>query len=129
MVRALEEKCVQQQRSLKNDAKKFYAEMGVSLELKYPDQEVYNEAEEKIKVEAVGKEWLKKEQTKREQVKQEKHWFFKERWADEDLVNCLSWLRKWRLPPSHSVAGISKLHNQLLPTKLYHQNKIGTLTT
>ena len=34
--------------------------MGISLELIYPDSEVYNEAGEKIKSEAVGKEWRKK---------------------------------------------------------------------
>lgn len=82
MVGAFKEKCVQKgRRSLKNDATKYAAEMGISLELIYPDSEVYNEAGEKIKSEAVGKEWRKKEPRKREQAIRDHHWqgkFFKE---------------------------------------------------
>ena len=85
--------------AFKKDATKYAAEMGISLKLTCPDPEVYNEVGEKIKVEVVGMEWRKKEQStgKREQEIRDQHWqgkFFKERWADEDLVNCFSWIHK-----------------------------------
>ena len=32
---------------------------------------------------------------------------------------CFSWLNKWRSCPSHTIASVFELYEQLLPTKLY----------
>ena len=45
------------------------------------------------------------------------------------VIDCFTWLSKWKSAPVHTVAGIYELYQQLLPTKLYHQSKTKTLTT
>ena len=51
------------------------------------------------------------------------------RWVDTDLVDCFSCLYRWRLAPTNTIAGLFELYQQLVPTKLYNQNKTGTDTT
>ena len=47
------------------------------------------------------------------------------RWKDQDLSlkECYTWLKGWKAAPTHTIAGIEELHQQLLPTKIYHQKK------
>ena len=44
------------------------------------------------------------------------------RWEDQDLSlkECYTWLKGWKAAPTHKIAGIEELHQQLLPTKIYH---------
>ena len=53
------------------------------------------------------------------------------RWKDQDLSlkECYTWLKGWKAAPTHTIAGIEELHQQLLPTKIYHQKKTGFNTT
>ena len=53
------------------------------------------------------------------------------RWGDQDLrlKECYTWLKGWKAAPTHTMAGIEELHQQLLPTKMYHQKKTGFNTT
>ena len=53
------------------------------------------------------------------------------RWKDQDLSlkECYTWLKGWKATPTHTIAGIEELHQQLLPTKIYHQKKTGFNTT
>ena len=43
------------------------------------------------------------------------------RWDDEDLSRkgCFSWLREWTTCPTHTIAGMFELYEQMLPTRLY----------
>ena len=49
------------------------------------------------------------------------------RWEDEKLDGeCFSWMTEWRAAPTHTIAGIMELYEQLLPTKLYNSRKTKT---
>ena len=50
-------------------------------------------------------------------------------WIDTDLVDCFSCLHRWQLAPTNTVAELFELCQQLVPTKLYNQNKTRTETT
>lgn len=45
------------------------------------------------------------------------------------MKECYTWLKGWKAAPTHTIAGIEELHQQLLPTKIYHQKKTGVNTT
>ena len=50
-----------------------------------------------------------------------------ERWEDQEFgEECFSWMSEWKTAPTHAIAGLQELHQQLLPTKVYHQKKTGT---
>ena len=38
-------------------------------------------------------------------------------------------MKGWKAGPTHTIAGIEELHQQLLSTKIYHQKKTGFNTT
>ena len=42
------------------------------------------------------------------------------------MIGCFSWLRRWKTAPTHTVAGVYKLYQKLLPTKIYQQYKTKT---
>ena len=46
-------------------------------------------------------------------------------WTERDASRG-SWLHHWKTAPSHTVAGLQELYQQLLPTKVYHHRKTGT---
>ena len=49
------------------------------------------------------------------------------RWEDDDLnTGCFDWLSRWKTTPSHTIADVHELYQQLLPTKLYHHKKTRT---
>ena len=117
--------------SLVKDAAKFAEDLGVNLHLNHPDpvcamsnggiipsyraKEVLKECvEEKLEREVRGLEWQEKLLTERK--------------SDLQLCKneCFSWLNKWRSCPSHTIAGVFELYEQLLPTKLYSSKKTHT---
>ena len=52
-----------------------------------------------------------------------------ERWKDDNISDkCFEWLKNWNSCPSHVIAGMHELHEQLLPTKVYYSRKIGSTT-
>ena len=42
------------------------------------------------------------------------------------MTGCFSWLCRWKTAPTHTVAGVYELYQQLLPTKIYQQYKKKT---
>ena len=117
--------------SLVKDAAKFAEDLGVNLHLTHPDpvcamsnggiipsyriREVLKECvEKKLEKEVRGLEWQGKLLTERK--------------SDLQLCKneCFSWLNKWRSCPSHTIAGVFELYEQLLPTKLYSSKKTHT---
>ena len=50
------------------------------------------------------------------------------RWSDDQLSKrgCCAWLSEWSCAPTHTVAGLMELYEQLLPTRVYAAYKTGT---
>ena len=48
---------------------------------------------------------------------------------DLSLKECYTWLKGWKAAPTQTIAGLEELHQQLVPTKIYHQKKTGVNTT
>ena len=50
------------------------------------------------------------------------------RWNDDQLSKrgCFAWLSEWSCAPTHTVAGVMELYEQLLPTRVYSAYKTGT---
>ena len=70
-----------------------------------------------------------RQQQYQEKVEQEK-WqgkLMKNRWDDINLdrEGCFVWLHHWKTAPTHTVAGLQELYQQLLPTKVYYHKKTG----
>ena len=62
----------------------------------------------------------------REKINEEK-WhgrFLQSRWQDSELVQigCFSWVRDWTCDPTHTIAGVNELYEQLTPTKVSAQS-------
>ena len=53
----------------------------------------------------------------------------KTRWEDEKLnkQGSFAWLSKWQCTPTHTMAGVMELYEQLLPTRVYTVYRTGTL--
>ena len=50
-----------------------------------------------------------------------------ERLEDQEVgEECFSWLSEWKTAPTHTIAALQELYQQLPPTKGYHQKKTGT---
>ena len=49
------------------------------------------------------------------------------RWQDSELnqSGCFAWLRDWTCAPTHTIAGVMELYEQLTPTKVYTVHKTG----
>ena len=112
------------------DAQRFAEELGMKLELWYPDPSGTTEQGEVIEGRKIGV-WAKKAvQSKRFEDTKEKKWQGKlmtVRWEDEKLDgDCFSRMTEWRAAPTHTIAGIMELYEQLLPTKLYNSRKTKT---
>ena len=131
LVRQFEEKARRTGRhSLIGDAQRFAKELGMKLELRCPDPSCTTEQGEVIEGQKIGV-WAKKAvQSKRFEDTKEKKWQGKLMtvcWEDEKLDGeCFSWMTEWRAAPTHTIAGIMELYEQLLPTKLYNSRKTKT---
>ena len=119
IVREFEEKATRTaRRSLIKDAKKYAQGMGLELTQEYPEPKGHADGEDVCgtKIGAWGKAAQRRK--KCETIKEEK-WqgkFMVQRWNDEDLDReCFSWSSKWRTAPTHTIAGIQELYEQLLP--------------
>ena len=67
------------------------------------------------------------------EITKDKKWqakLFRIRWEDESLsiTSCFAWLKGWATCPTHTIAGMYELYEQLLPTKLYTKEKTQTST-
>ena len=128
LVRQFEEKAEKKgRRSLVRDAQTYAEELGMKLELQYPLPSGSTDEGESIEGKKIGP-WVKEVVINKrcENIRQQR-WQGKlvtARWEDEDLDK--EWLAEWRMAPTHSMAGINELYEQLLPTKLYHSRKTKT---
>ena len=120
--------------SLLTDAKRVTEEYDITINLVYPEPGGITREGDRIKYDKIG-EVMKKAEIERleKEVKDEK-WqgkLTKQRWEDEHLSrkNCFQWMKEWRAGPTHVVAGMCELYEQMLPTKLYYNNKTKTSTT
>ena len=130
MVREFEEKCERTgRRSLKKDTERYASERGLYLKLSYPCPTANTEEGEELPGEKVGVMMrIKEEESRTEEVRQQK-WqgkLIEARWDDADVIGCFSWLCRWKTAPTHTVAGVYELYQQLLPTKIYQQYKTKT---
>ncbi|CAH3186261.1 unnamed protein product, partial [Porites evermanni] len=55
----------------------------------------------------------------------------KNRGEDEKvkLEECFAWLSSWKNAPTHTIAGVQELYQQLLPTKVYYKRKTKSQVT
>ena len=99
----------------------------MKLELRYPDPSGTTAENEKIAGRKIGV-WIKKAlQNKHCEDVREQRWqgkLHRARWEDKDLDGeSFAWMSDWKTAPTHTIAGISELHEQLLLTKLYNARK------
>ena len=45
------------------------------------------------------------------------------------LGQCFAWLSSWKNAPTHTIAGVQELYQQLLPTKVYYNRKTKSQVT
>ena len=45
------------------------------------------------------------------------------------LEECFAWLSSWKNAPTHTIAGVQELYQQLLPTKVYYNRKTKSQVT
>ena len=130
LVRAFEENAVHQgHQSLVKEARMFAEELGSTLDLKFPHPRSRDYTDEADMPRDKIKRHLRKaavEQLKTE-VK-EKRWQGKllaARWEEDQLNQrgCFAWLKNWDTAPTHTIAGMLELYEQLTPTKIYHARK------
>ena len=116
--------------SLINDAIKYAEELGITLDLSYPNPSCYGDDGKEIpQAQIKVKITESKVQQLRDTMKDEK-WqgkLLSQRWNDESSTvrSCFGWLKNWNSCPSQVVAGMHELYEQLLPTRLYYGKKIG----
>ncbi|CAH3154739.1 unnamed protein product, partial [Porites lobata] len=57
--------------------------------------------------------------------------YIKNRWDDEKakLEQCFAWLSSWKNAPTHTIAGVQELYQQLLLTKVYYNRKTKSQVT
>ena len=114
---------------MKKDTERYALERGLYLKLNYPCPTANTEEGEELPGEKVGVMMrIKEEESRTEEVRQQK-WqgkLIEARWDDADVTGCFSWLCRWKTAPTHTVAGVYELYQQLLPTKIYQQYKTKT---
>lgn len=114
---------------MKKDTERYASERGMYLKLSYPFPTANTEEGEELPGEKVGVMMrIKEEESRTEEVRQQK-WqgkLIEARWDDADVIGSFSWLCRWKTAPTHTVAGVYELYQQLLPTKIYQQHKTKT---
>lgn len=106
--------------------------MGLELSLSPGAVVTTTDSNEDISSEKVGKVMQNSMNAKRIDTIKDQKWqgkLIQTRWIDTDLVDCFSCLYRWQLAPTNTIAGLFELYQQLVPTKLYNQNKTRTDTT
>ena len=136
MVREFEERAEKLgQSSLGKEAASYAEEMGLQLQLEYPNPTcIKHDSEEMISAEKLRAELRRGLEHKTWEVVHEQIWQGKltcMRREDTSLNfdGCFWWLSVWKQCPTHTVAGMFELYEQLLPTRLYASQKTHTDTT
>ena len=130
MVREFEEKSERtRRRSLKKDTKRYAKERGLYLKLNYLCPTANHEEGEELPGGKVGVVMrIKEEESRTAEVRQQK-WqgkLIKARWDDADVAGCFSLLCHWKTAPTHTMAGVLRMHVQysLIETTRLHDLSI-----
>ena len=121
-VRSFEELAVQNGRhSIIKDAKKYAEELDLQLWLNFPNLVAVADGKE-VEAKKVKQAIYKARQQEIQSTVSEERWqgkLIKNRWDDEKvkLEECFAWLSSWKNAPTHTIAGVQELYQQLLPTK------------
>ena len=109
--------------------------MGLQLQLEYPNPTcIKHDSEEVITAEKLKAELRRSLEQKTWEAVHEQSWQGKitcMRREDTSLNfdGCFWWLSGWKQCPTHTVAGMFELYEQLLTTRLYASQKTHTDTT
>ena len=133
-VRSFEELAVQNGRhSIIKDAKKYVGELDLHLWLNFPNPVAVADGKE-VEAKKVKQAIYKARQQEIQSTVSEERWqgkLIKNRWDDEKvkLEECFAWLSSWKNAPTHTIAGVQELYQQLLPTKVYYNRKTKSQVT
>ena len=128
VVRSFEELAVQNGRhSIIKDAKKYVEELDLQLWLNFPNPVAVADGKE-VEAKKVKQAIYKARQQEIQSTVSEERWqgkLIKNRWDDEEVkLNSL-----WKNAPTHTIAGVQELYQQLLPTKVYYNRKTKSQVT
>ena len=118
--------------SLVKEAAKYAEEMGIQLQLEYPNPTcIKRDCVEVITAEKLKAELRRCLEHKTWEEVHEQNWqgkLISARNEDEGLTieGCFCWLSGWKQCPTHTMAGVFELYEQLLPTRLYACQKTHT---
>ena len=133
MVRAFEERAENKgHQSLVKDAKNYAEELGLTLQLTFPEPTCQDSKGQVSRSTKEAKAQVKEAmQLKHWGVLKSKKWhgkLLKVRMEDESLnrKGCFAWLKEWTACPTYTVASMLELYEQLLPTKVYASKKAKT---
>ena len=127
-VRSFEELAVQNWRqSIIKDAKMYAEELDLQLWLNFHNPVAVADGKE-VETKKVKQAICKSRQPEIQSTVSEERWqrkLIKNKWDDEKvkLEECFAWLSSWKNAPTHTIAGVQELHQQLLPTKVYYNRK------
>ena len=115
----------------RKEAGKFAEELGVSLNLSYPNPKLYDEEGKEVPKEKIKDKLKQRVRGQYAEKIRGERWQGKlltSRWDDEDLSRqeCFAWMTTWQRAPTHMIAGMTELYEQMLPTKVYSCHKTGT---
>ena len=133
-VRSFEELAVQNgHHSMIKDAKKYAEELDLQLWLNFPNPVAVADGKE-VEAKKVKQAIYKARQQEIQSTVSEERWqgkLIKNRWDDEKvkLEECFAWLSSWKNAPTHTIAGVQELYQQLLPTKVYYNRKTKSQVT
>ena len=133
-VRSFEELAVQNGRhSIITDAKRYAEELDLQLWLNVPNPTAVADGKE-VEAKKVKQAIYKARQQEIQSTVSEERWqgkLIKNRWDDEKvkLEECFAWLSSWKNAPTHTIAGVQELYQQLLPTKVYYNRKTKSQVT
>ena len=118
---------------LVRDGKRFAEVLhsGFTLKLNYPEPKCINNQGEVFSDRQIKKQLKSALEIQHWGVIKSENWqgrLLKIRAEDDELdkKGCYVWLSKWTECPTHTVAGMYELYEQMLPTKLYTSKKTKT---
>ena len=129
MVREFEEQAESKgYQSMTKEAGKYAEEYGLQLQLNHPDPVCVTEEGEVVPGDKLKTRLRKLRESRTEGGVEEQKWQGKlitARKEDGDLntEQCFWWLSEWRMCPTHTIAGMFEIYEQLLPTRLYAIHK------
>ena len=128
-VRKFGEKAVQTgYHSVIKDAEQYASELQLTETLQHPNPRVTTEEGDEIGGKRLKDTLAKAQQKAYCGILGEEKWqgkLTKNRWEDSahDSEGRFAWMNSWRSVPTHTIATMQELNQQMSPTKLYHQRK------